>query len=82
MAIVKQYFDDRRIALNRELQFHPDLCELLAKHPIDEFEIRLAELAALFGIIVDGDYYPEQLNELCEILTKKLCQRRSGIMLN
>jgi len=82
MSQVKVYFDERRIALNSELQYHPDICALLANHPITEFEIMLSEIAAVFGIIVDGDYLPEDLNRLCEILTKKLYERRTMILLN
>ena len=35
-------FDPRRIALQEELRNHPELCELIAKHPADQFEVRLA----------------------------------------
>ena len=77
-----EYFDSRRLALNRELQHHPDLWPLLAKHAPDKFEMKLAELASMFGIVLDGDYYPEDLSNLCEILTKKLYEKRTLIVLN
>lgn len=76
-----QYFDPRVIALNQELTFHPDMQELLGKHAPDNFEMKMAELSSAFGIILDGDYYPEDLNNLAEILTRKLYERRTGVVL-
>ena len=76
------YFSQERIALQSELAYHPDVCELVARHAPQEFEMRLAEIAAVFGIVLDGDYYPADLDKLCEILTKKLYERRSSIIIN
>ena len=76
------YFSDARQALNRELMFHPECAEKLAHIAAENFELRLSEIASWFGIILDGDYYPQDLDGLCEILTKKLYESRSGIILN
>lgn len=78
-----EYFDSRRIALQRELAFHPDVQELLEKHcgSVAKFEVILAEISSLFGIILDDCYSQEDLNNLCEILTKKLYEKRSVIIL-
>jgi len=77
-----EYFDPRRLALNKELSFHPDLMERIAKHNGRDvkFELILAELAAEFKIVLDGDYYPEELDNFCEILTKRLIERRTMVL--
>jgi len=74
------YFDRRRLALQQELQFHPDVVEKLQRYRADNFELILSEICSVFGIVLDGDYLPEDLNCVCEILTKKLYERRSGIL--
>lgn len=78
-----EFFDPRRLALQRELLLHPDLVERIGQHAGSnaKFEVILSEIATEFKIIVDGAYYPEELNKLCEILTKKLYERRSMILL-
>lgn len=78
-----EYFDFRRIALQKELNFHPDIQKLLVKHcgSTAKFEVILAEISSLFGIILDDYYSQEDLNNLCEILTKKLYEKRSLIIL-
>ena len=67
---------DEFIALNTEITNHPDLVELLANHPAMEWEIRLAEIALFCEVIVDGDYLPEQMQQLAGILYRKLIERR------
>lgn len=67
---------DELIALNREIPNHPKLMERLANHPMPEWEIKLAETALYCEVIVDGDYLPEQIISLCEILLVKLIERR------
>jgi hypothetical protein len=69
-------FPDEIIALNRELIHHPRLQELLAKHRAEDWEIKMAEIALYCEVIVDGDYLPEQMVKLAEILEIKLRQRR------
>ena len=59
-----EMFSEERIALNKELAYHPALMELLGKHAMDEFEIRLAEIAAYCGVVVDGDYLSKDLDRL------------------
>lgn len=64
------------IQLNRECINHPKLMERLANHPMNEWEIKLTEIALYCEVIVDGDYLPEQIVQLCEILLVKLIERR------
>lgn len=75
-----EYFDERRLQLQQELMHHPDMCALIANHPSNQFEVRLCEIAAAVGILVDGAYTEEEISNLCEILTKRLYARRSGIV--
>lgn len=75
------FFSPERIALQRELVQHPDLAKKLANCEHPDFETNLCEIASWFGIIVDGAYMPEELDKLAEILTKRLYERRSMIIL-
>lgn len=75
-----EFFPDSYIALNQELGNHPDLCELLSKHPPQEFEIRLAEIAAYCEVALDGYYTPADLDKLCDILVRKLKSKSSLII--
>lgn len=70
-------FPEPFIQLNLEIQHHPHLQELLSNHPAHEWEIRLAEIACYCEVAVDGDYLPEQIEQLCEILRIKLIARRT-----
>jgi len=67
-----EYFSESRIELNRRIQDHPKLVELLQAHPVEEFEIRLSEVAAYCGIVLDGDYLQSDLDGLCDVLIQKL----------
>ena len=76
-----QMFSDHRNDLAREVPKHPELVELLQKHPQEEFEILLAEIACYCEVALDGDYTPEELDNLCDILYRKLQYKRTGIEL-
>lgn len=71
---------DEMIALNQELKHHPALMNLLANHErndaVNEWEMKLAEIAVYCEVILDGEYLPEALIKLCEILRAKLIERR------
>jgi len=74
-----EYFAPARIALQQELRYHPDLIEKLQGQPVDEFEMRLAEIAAHCGVILDGEYLPADLDKLCDILVQRLKEMRGAI---
>lgn len=76
-----QMFSEHRNDLAREIPKHPELVELLQKHPQEEFEILLAEIAAYCEVMLDGDYMPEDLDNLSAILYRKLQYKRTGISL-
>lgn len=73
-----EYFPEEFIALNREILNHPKLQQLLEKHPTNEFEIRLAEVAAYCLIEVDGEFFPEDLQKLAALCLDRL-QKMQGV---
>lgn len=75
------YFPESYIALNQELNNHPELCALLAKHPPQEFEIRLAEIATYCEVVLDGTYTPDDLEKIAHILWKRLREKSTLIIL-
>lgn len=72
MPLIIEYFPEEYIALQAELQHHPALIELLQKHPQNETEILLLEIATYCTVIVDGTYGPTDLIRLADILRKRL----------
>lgn len=79
--MILNYFPDSYVELSKEVGNHPELCALLAKHPVQEFEVRLAEIATYCEVILDGDYSLKDLDKLCHILWKKLRAKDSSIIL-
>lgn len=77
-----EYFDPRMLALQEEVYHHPQLMELLAKHPPQEMEMRIAEIAAYCEVMLDGYYSEEQLNELADVLTRKLKQKNCIVLIS
>lgn len=72
-----EYFSPVYIALNEEIQKHQHLIINLLQLPKDSpVEMKMAEIAAFCGIILDGVYTPEQVEELCEECLKRLKQAR------
>lgn len=72
-----EYFSNTFIVLNEELQNHPALLINLLQLPKDSpVEMKLGEIAAFCGIILDGMYTPEQVEELCEECIKRLRHAR------
>lgn len=76
-----EYFDHRKLELQRELEYHPDICTIISAVPASEFELRLAHIAAYCGVMLDDYYSEEEVCNLCEILTKKLYEKRTMIVL-
>jgi hypothetical protein len=72
-------FPQEYLDLQQELRHHPDIVELLQKHEGD-LHLGLAEIAAHFNIILDGQYFESDLTRLAEILTKKLYEKRTLII--
>ena len=75
-----QYFPEEQIALMQEIQNHPDLLTILAVQQHDP-HLHLAEIAAYCNILLDGTYTAEDINKLCDIMTRKLQEKRAIIVL-
>jgi hypothetical protein len=69
-------FPECFIQLQAELTHHPRLQEILQQQPGTEWEIRLAQIAHYCSVILDGDYLPEDVERVCEILRIKLVELR------
>lgn len=82
MGIKYEMFDPEIIDLNQEVAFHPDLMELLGKQTNRDVYVLLLEVATFCGVVVEGDYPKEDILKLCKILTKKLFERRTGVILS
>jgi hypothetical protein len=74
MPRVIEYFGDGMILLNEELAtgLHTHLEAKLSKHPVNEIEIRLAEIATHCDVILDGVYDPKEIDKLCATLAGRL----------
>lgn len=75
-------FSPARIALQREVNKHPLLVDLLLQSKAngqDEWGEQLAEIAAFCGVVMDGDYYPSELEPLYDKLYFELRAARSII---
>ena len=68
--------------LAKELTYHPQLAELLLQYAGDDLAGKLGEIAAYVDIALHGDYYQEDIDELCGLLAKKLYAKRSPIIIN
>ena len=79
--VLLEYFPQSKIDLATEVRHHPTLIALLQKHPQSEFELLLCEIAAYCEVVLDGDYLPEDINQVCKILEKKLRAKRAGVLL-
>lgn len=70
------FFPDPFIQLNMEILNHPILGEMLSGHPAHEWEIRLAQIAQYCEVVLDGCYMPEDIENICTILVKRLVAKR------
>lgn len=77
---VLDYFDPARIALNKEVKEHPALSALLSNYHPNDFHGMLGEIAAYCGIVIDGYYTDNELNQLCDILHTALSRSRKIIV--
>ena len=77
--VYKVMFSEHRIALNREVQNHPDLIELLQIYNrADELPGILGEISNYLAIVVDEFYDPEGIDQMCKVLTHELRRKREG----
>ena len=74
---VFELFPQEYIDLNKELltPYHPKL-DFIQQYPMDEIDIKLAQIAAYCEVMLDGDYTLENRIKLCKVLTEKLISKR------
>lgn len=75
-----QYFPPEILLLQEEITKHPDVQEALAKTESMYFEDRLAAICTHLGILVDGDFDVDEICALAEMITRKLYEKRTGIV--
>ena len=71
-------FPEEFIQLNIELQYHPDLCAIVAGYSEKEFEVRLARIAAFCKIALDDTYTEEDLRKIADLCIQWLRRRRTA----
>lgn len=72
-----QFFPEEFILLSQELQYHPDLVEILGTVAANEPEMKLAHIASYCEIILDGIYDEASLTKLAGICLKILKNKRT-----
>ena len=71
------------LELQEEIQKHQALLVNLLQLPKDSsMEMKLAEVTAFCGIILDGFYDEEQIIEICEECVKRLRKAREELILD
>jgi hypothetical protein len=73
-----EFFPESYIQLGREIAHHPKLVSLLQQQEANEFEIRIAVVAAYCEVMLDGLYSPKDLEKLADILLKRLQKMPRG----
>jgi len=74
-------FPDSVVALNEEVVRHTDLQYLLSKYRFPEqFPEMLAEIATYCGVVIEGKFGEDELDDLCHMLTEKL-RKKSAILI-
>ena len=78
MGMIHEYFPEEWIELQKELAsgLHPKLETILAECAPEDTDLKLAHIASYCEVMLDGEYSFEQRTELCEILRKKLVDKR------
>lgn len=81
-----EFFHQNRVDLQKEVNRHPELLQILEEQEYrgkeDDWEVQLAEIATYCEVMLDGNYMPHELDHLCGILYKKLIEKRVPIILS
>jgi len=78
MPLVFEYFPPEFIMLQEEIPFHPELVAKLQNQPVNEFEIRMLQVAKHCDIILEGTYQPNEWPQLALACLKRLKGMRPG----
>ena len=72
--VTYEFFPEGFIVLQKEIAtgLHPKLEKLLANHPADETDIKLAEIASYCSVALDATYTLAERDKLCYILAGRL----------
>lgn len=76
------YFPESALALQEELQNHPELVKTLYSAGVMESQLpdKLAIIATYCDVLVDGYYSLDDIIGLCGVLTNKLKEKRVEII--
>lgn len=71
-----EMFPQEWLDLAREVQYHSNI----RFNSGDDFEIKLAKIAAYCEVILDGEYTQDDIKMICRKLTEKLYSSRMSII--
>lgn len=71
------YFSASQVGLLQEIAKHEELKRVIQRAQVggDDWGALLAEVGAYCGVMLDGEYKPEELDRLCNILIFKLKEK-------
>jgi len=78
--MIHEYFPPSLIALNEEILNHERLVYNLSVQEDQDVYIRIAEVAAYAGVVLDGTYTQEDIINLADMLVQRLRQMRATII--
>jgi hypothetical protein len=73
-----EYFHPDIIELQKEIQRHPPLAEIIKQNQDQPFVVLLGHVAAYCNVIVDGSYNYLEIVHVCGKLVEKLQDKRAG----
>lgn len=76
-----ELFPQEILDLHTEVRKHPDLLQKLYDQDNKDVYIQLLEIATHLNIYVEGTFTREDILALCKMLTAKLYERRSIIVM-
>lgn len=76
-----EFFPPEILALQHEMLYHPDVIMEMEKCSSKYFEDRLAHLCTHLGVEIDGDFDVDEICMICQKLTDRLFERRTGIVI-
>ena len=76
-----ELFPQEILDLHQEVRKHPDLLQKLHDQDNKDVYIQLLEIATHLNIYVEGTFTRDDILALCTMLTKKLYERRSILVL-
>ena len=80
--MIYEYFPQEYIELQKELAtgYHPQLEKILTINggTSEDIDLKIAQIAAYCEVMLDGVYTLEERMRLCDILRKKLIEKREN----